>query len=186
LAIFQAAADRLADRGNNRLCGDTEGLHPRRCAALPWGTTMLVFASASSLYAPRTAFFAALAYLFAIAVSASSLLISTDVPLLVCWVAGLWAFLHYTRTPSRNWPSVSAGYRDRPQRQIRDDLLPALRAGLSRLHARCAPLAQTRRPLAWYRCRHARVPAQPHLEHPARVHHLQPHRREHFRRRAHV
>ncbi len=82
------------------ICGDTEGC-VRSAAPLFHGvTTMLVFGLAATLYAPRTAFFAALAYLFAIAVSASSLLISTDVPLLVCWVAGLWAFVHYTRAPS--------------------------------------------------------------------------------------
>jgi 4-amino-4-deoxy-L-arabinose transferase-like glycosyltransferase len=82
------------------ICGDTEGCI-RSAAPLFHGvTTMLVFGLAATLYAPRTAFFAALGYLFAIAVSASSLLISTDVPLLVCWVAGLWAFLHYSRTPS--------------------------------------------------------------------------------------
>jgi len=82
------------------VCGNTEGCI-RSAAPLFHGiTTMLVFGLAASLYAARTAFFAALGYLFAIAVSASSLLISTDVPLLVCWVAGLWAFVHYTRTPS--------------------------------------------------------------------------------------
>lgn len=82
------------------ICGDSEGC-VRSAAPLFHGiTTMLVFGLASTLYAPRTAFFAALGYLFAIAVSASSLLISTDVPLLVCWVAGLWAFVRYTSAPS--------------------------------------------------------------------------------------
>ncbi|MEO0383733.1 MAG: glycosyltransferase family 39 protein [Pseudomonadota bacterium] len=82
------------------ICGNSEGC-VRSAAPLFHGiTTMLVFGLASTLYAPRTAFFAALGYLFAIAVSASSLLISTDVPLLVFWVAGLWAFVHYTRAPS--------------------------------------------------------------------------------------
>jgi 4-amino-4-deoxy-L-arabinose transferase-like glycosyltransferase len=84
-----------------RICGDSEGCIRSARTAVPWRHDHArVYGLAATLYAPRTAFFAALGYLFAIAVSASSLLISTDVPLLVCWVAGLWAFLHYTRTPS--------------------------------------------------------------------------------------
>ena len=81
------------------ICGDSEACIRSSAPLLHGLTTMLVFALASTLYSARTAFLAALAYLVAIAVSASSLLISTDAPLLVCWVAGLWAFAHYTRTP---------------------------------------------------------------------------------------
>lgn len=82
------------------LCGNSEACIRAPAPIFHGATTLLVYALASSLYPPRTAFFGALAYLFAIAVSASSLLISTDVPLLLSWVAGLWAFARYTRAPS--------------------------------------------------------------------------------------
>ena len=82
------------------VCGTSEGCIRAAAPVLHGVTTLCLFGLGRALYDARTAFFAALAYLFAIAVSASSLLISTDVPLLLCWVLGLWAFAHYVRHPS--------------------------------------------------------------------------------------
>lgn len=82
------------------ICGDSEACI-RSAAPLFHGvTTMLVFGLGTALYGARVGFFSGLAYLVAIAVSASSLLISTDVPLLLCWVGGLWAFARYVEMPS--------------------------------------------------------------------------------------
>lgn len=81
------------------LCGNSEACI-RSSAPLFHGlTTLLVYGLAASLYPARTAFLAALAYLLAIAVSASSLLMSTDVPLLACWVGALWAFVRFNQAP---------------------------------------------------------------------------------------
>ncbi|MEM6712845.1 MAG: glycosyltransferase family 39 protein [Pseudomonadota bacterium] len=82
------------------ICGDTEACIRAPAAMFHGLTTLLVFGLTRSLYEERTAFFSALAYLFAIGISASSLIMSTDVPLLFCWVTGLWAFARYRQTPS--------------------------------------------------------------------------------------
>lgn len=85
--------------GTTALCGDTEACI-RASAPLFHGlTTLLIFGLAASIYPARTAFFAALGYLFAIGIAASSLLISTDVPLLACWIIALWAFTRYIQNP---------------------------------------------------------------------------------------
>jgi hypothetical protein len=85
--------------GTTYLCGDTEAC-VRASAPLFHGlTTLLIFGLGASIYPARTAFLAALGYLFAIGVAASSLLISTDVPLLTCWVIALWAFTRYVQNP---------------------------------------------------------------------------------------
>lgn len=85
--------------GTTSLCGDTEACIRASAPVFHGLTTMLIFGLAASIYPVRTAFFAALAYLFAIGIAASSLLISTDVPLLACWIIALWAFTHYVRNP---------------------------------------------------------------------------------------
>lgn len=85
--------------GATSLCGNSEAC-VRAPAPLFHGlTTLLIFGLAASIYPARTAFLAALGYLFAIGVAASSLLISTDVPLLTCWIIALWAFTRYVQTP---------------------------------------------------------------------------------------
>ncbi len=88
------------------VCGDTEACIRSAAPIFHGVIAFTVFLVALALYTPRTAFMAALAYLFAIGVSASSLLISSDVPLLLCWTFGLWAFIRYTFTPSYGWALV--------------------------------------------------------------------------------
>lgn len=85
--------------GTTSLCGNTEACVRASAPVFHGLTTMLIFGLAASIYPPRTAFLAALGYLFAIAVAASSLLISTDVPLLACWIIALWAFTRYVQNP---------------------------------------------------------------------------------------
>ncbi len=90
----------LVIAGSTAICGDSEACIRAASPIFHGVTTMLVFGLATALYGARVGFFSGLAYLFAIAVSASSLLISTDVPLLLCWTAGLWAFARYVEAPS--------------------------------------------------------------------------------------
>lgn len=85
--------------GTTYLCGDTEACVRASAPVFHGLTTLMIFGLATSIYPARTAFFAALGYLFAIGVAASSLLISTDVPLLACWVIALWAFTRYVHNP---------------------------------------------------------------------------------------
>lgn len=85
--------------GTTSLCGDGEACVRAAAPLLHGLTTMLIFGLAASIYPARTAFLAALGYLFAIGVAASSLLISTDVPLLTCWIIALWAFTRYVQNP---------------------------------------------------------------------------------------
>jgi hypothetical protein len=57
------------------------------------GTACVVFAIARRLYDPRTACWAAIAYATLPGVSVSAGIISTDVPLLLCWAAALYGFV---------------------------------------------------------------------------------------------
>ncbi|MFK7793518.1 MAG: ArnT family glycosyltransferase [Devosiaceae bacterium] len=82
------------------ICGDSEACIRAASPVFHGASTMLMFALGTALYSARVGFFAGLGYLLAIAVSASSLLISTDVPLLICWIVGLWAFASYIKAPS--------------------------------------------------------------------------------------
>lgn len=85
--------------GTTSLCGNAEACVRASAPVFHGLTTMLIFGLAASIYPARTAFLAALGYLFAIGIAASSLLISTDVPLLACWITALWAFTRYVQNP---------------------------------------------------------------------------------------
>jgi 4-amino-4-deoxy-L-arabinose transferase-like glycosyltransferase len=65
-------------------------------------TTLVIFATAKRVFDARTGFWAACTYLFMPAVWLSSSIISTDVPLLLCWVLALNAWAALREKPS--WP----------------------------------------------------------------------------------
>ena len=67
------------------------------------GTSLLVYASARRLYDPRTACWASVSFLTLPGISVSSLLISTDVPLLFFWAAALYTFLRAREAPGWGW-----------------------------------------------------------------------------------
>lgn len=82
------------------ICGTSEF-----CIRLPspifhTGTALLIFAAAGRLYGQRTGFWAAIAYATLPAVSLSSGLISTDVPLLFFWAGALLSLLILMQTGS--------------------------------------------------------------------------------------
>ena len=62
-------------------------------------TAYIIFRTARFSFDAQTGFWAALIYLLMPAVWLSSGIVSTDVPLLLCWVIALNAWLHLRRTP---------------------------------------------------------------------------------------
>ncbi|MEM9329806.1 MAG: glycosyltransferase family 39 protein [Pseudomonadota bacterium] len=56
-------------------------------------TAVMIFLTAKHLFDPRTAFWASLIYATLPAVSLSSTIVSTDVPLLFCWSIALYAYV---------------------------------------------------------------------------------------------
>jgi 4-amino-4-deoxy-L-arabinose transferase-like glycosyltransferase len=67
------------------------------------GTSLLVYAVARRLYDPRTACWASVSFLTLPGISVSSLVISTDVPLLFFWAASLYAFLRARDETGWGW-----------------------------------------------------------------------------------
>lgn len=68
------------------------------CVRLPspvihTGTALLIYLSATRLFDARTGFWSAVTFALLPGITLSSTLISTDVPLLLCWAGALWAFL---------------------------------------------------------------------------------------------
>lgn len=63
-------------------------------------TSFVVYAIAARLYAPRMGFWAALLYAIMPGTSISATLMSTDVPLLLCWSVALLALIHHVERPS--------------------------------------------------------------------------------------
>src|SRR5207253_342354 len=66
--------------------------------------SLVVFAIARRVFDSRIALLSALAYLTTPGASYSSGLISTDVPLLLCWAVALYAFLRALDGPGWRWP----------------------------------------------------------------------------------
>jgi 4-amino-4-deoxy-L-arabinose transferase-like glycosyltransferase len=78
-----------------------------------FGTALVVFQIARRLYDARIASWSAIAYATLPGVSASSLLISTDVPLLFCWAVALYAFVRAREREGWGWwiaVGVAAGF----------------------------------------------------------------------------
>lgn len=66
----------------------------------------VLFRTARFMYDSRTGFWAAALYYTMPAVWLSSGIVSTDVPLLLCWVLGLNAFMHVRETPNWKWATI--------------------------------------------------------------------------------
>lgn len=100
-------------RGATALCGDGEACVRLPATLIHLLTACLVYLLAHRLYSARVAFWSGLAYALLPAVSLSSGIISTDVPLLAAWALALFAF---------------AGLIERPN--VRDTLLLAVALGI--------------------------------------------------------
>lgn len=77
------------------ICGDAAWCVRLPAALFHGVTTLLVAGLAASLFSGRVAFWAGIAWLTLPAVSFSSLIMSTDAPLLMFWAGGLWAYRAY-------------------------------------------------------------------------------------------
>ena len=135
--LLQAAAHRLDHRRGDEACGPERSLRAAALAAHAHGDgarRLLRSAAASMTHA--SARFGALAFATLPGVSLSAGLISTDVPLLLCWALALVGFaaLFETRRAVAG-AAARRRLRRRAQRQVRDGVVRAVRGGLSRRDA---------------------------------------------------
>src|ERR1051326_1396791 len=90
-------------RATTFLLGDDEAGIRIASPLFHFGTALVIFHTARRLYDARVASWSAIAYATLPGVSASSLLISTDVPLLFCWAVALHGFVRARETQGRRW-----------------------------------------------------------------------------------
>ena len=70
---------------------------------LHFGTALMVYALAQRLYEARVAFWSSIAYATLPGVWASSIIVSTDAPLLFCWSIALYAFVRAREPDGARW-----------------------------------------------------------------------------------
>lgn len=85
------------------VCGASEACIRAPAPLLHAATALVIYALARRLFDSRTAFWSGLAYLLAPGVVFSARIISTDVPLLLCWAVALLAFVELRRAPRWSW-----------------------------------------------------------------------------------
>ena len=93
-------------RGTTIFCGDVEWCARLGSPVLHAGTSILCGLIGRHLYGDRTGLWAGLLFLTLPAVSFSSAIISTDVPLLFFWALSLFAILKVLETRSNTWALV--------------------------------------------------------------------------------
>jgi hypothetical protein len=86
--------------GATAVCGDGEACVRFPATLLHIATAVLVYAIGARLYTPSIGLVSALAYALLPAISLSSGIISTDVPLLAAWALALFAFAGLMAAPS--------------------------------------------------------------------------------------
>ena len=88
------------------VCGDGEACIRIAAPLLHAATALIVFFAGRALYDERTGLWSASAYALMPGTSFSSLLITTDVPLLFCWSLALLALAELRRKPTVAWSIV--------------------------------------------------------------------------------
>jgi 4-amino-4-deoxy-L-arabinose transferase-like glycosyltransferase len=88
---FSAANDRWVIRGATEICGDGEACVRAASPVLYTVTSIIIYAAARQLYSERIAFWSAIVFATLPGVSYSSMLITTDVPLVLFWSLALCA-----------------------------------------------------------------------------------------------
>src|SRR4051794_24042399 len=86
-----------------RVCGGSEACIRAPAPLFYFGTSLLVYATARTLYDSRTAFYAALTIALATGTAFSARIISTDVPLLFFWVLALLAYIKLLNGGDLRW-----------------------------------------------------------------------------------
>ena len=96
-------------RGASALCGDGGSLHPFGLArALYRMASVMLYFAGRALYDPRVGFWSAIVFATLPGVSYSSLLITTDVPLILFWSVMLYAWVMLVKRKSLGLPFCSA------------------------------------------------------------------------------
>ena len=85
------------------VCGDSALCVKSGALLLYPLTTLLIWAISRRLFDARTAFWTAVVFLTLPGVALSSVIISTDVPLFLCWSAALYAYLKALDTDAWRW-----------------------------------------------------------------------------------
>ena len=85
------------------VCGDGELCVKSGALLLYPLTTLLIWAITRRLFDARTAFWAAIVFITLPGVALSSVIISTDVPLFLCWAAALYAYLKALDSDAWGW-----------------------------------------------------------------------------------
>jgi 4-amino-4-deoxy-L-arabinose transferase-like glycosyltransferase len=89
--------------GAESVCGSTEACIRAPAPVLYLGTCLVSYAIAKTLYDETTAFWAALLMAFTAGLAFSSRIISTDVPLLLCWALALLAYVKLWQGGDWRW-----------------------------------------------------------------------------------
>ena len=85
------------------ICGDSEACIRVSAPLFHAGTALILFLAGRALYDARVGVWSALTYALMPGTSFSSLLITTDVPLLFFWALALWALAELKRTRDERW-----------------------------------------------------------------------------------
>ena len=85
------------------VCGDGEACIRIAAPLLHAATAFIVYFAGRALYDERVGLWSAAAYALMPGTSFSSLLITTDVPLLFFWALALWSFAELRREPKVAW-----------------------------------------------------------------------------------
>lgn len=92
--------------GAEVVCGSTEACIRAPAPVFYLGTCLVSYAIAKTLYDETTAFWAALLMTFTAGLAFSSRIISTDVPLLLCWALALLAYVRLWQGGDWRWGVV--------------------------------------------------------------------------------
>ncbi|HUK07390.1 MAG TPA: glycosyltransferase family 39 protein [Stellaceae bacterium] len=90
-------------RATTAMLGDDEAAIRVAAPLLHFGTALVIYQIARRLYDPRIAAWSAVAYGTMPGISISSLIISTDVPLLFCWAVALYGFVRAREKNGARW-----------------------------------------------------------------------------------
>ena len=88
------------------ICGDSETCIRAGAPLMHAVTAFLIFFAGKALYDERVGVWSGIAYVLMPGTSFSSLLITTDVPLLMFWTLALWALAELRNAPSTKWAIV--------------------------------------------------------------------------------
>ena len=90
-------------RGMSEICGDSAACVRSASPILYTVAAIVIYFTARALYNARTGFWSAIVFATLPGASYSSLLITTDVPLVVCWSIMLYAWVMLVKRPSLGW-----------------------------------------------------------------------------------